>query len=338
MDDATNNIPVPDNEALRVQVIAELGLRQAGRFDSCEDIIGLLQLASRRPIAMFTVMDQTRQWFHAQRGIKQTHYDRKDSLCAWAVAAGYSNDPFVVGDATTDERFINSPLVGNTENICFYAALPVKVEGVIIGVVAIADHKPGKLSANMLSALSQARSALEHILRTEAAAYIDRNSGLHNRRYFDAQMQREWRRAHRQLISLTIVMIEIGQIQQLRQNNEPALERQIIQVIADAVQTGLQRPADVIARYDDSRIVAVLPETDMAGTTHVVKDILTRIRAGTDDIADARANNIHVNIGAVVVMVDDRLGATHHGILREAESALATARAKGPDQAAVIEL
>jgi hypothetical protein len=60
------------------------------------------------PIALISLIDEERQWFKSLFGLSIGEISRNDSSCAHTIAADHM---LVVGDATQDQRFCDSPLV-----------------------------------------------------------------------------------------------------------------------------------------------------------------------------------------------------------------------------------
>ena len=95
------------------------------------------------PIALFTLIDESRQWFKARVGLDLEETDRAASFCAHAVA---SDAPLVIEDATKDSRFENNARVIGAPFIRFYAGVPVRSrDGSPLGTLCIIDSTPRSL-------------------------------------------------------------------------------------------------------------------------------------------------------------------------------------------------
>lgn len=102
-------------------------------------------------------------------------------------------------------------------------------------------------------------------------SYFDEMTGLPNRRFFDDYLRREWGRAARTVRSLTLVMFSADQC-----NKE---EEQDLKLLGSAIKSELNRPGDFMARYDNEKFVAILPETDVQGAAVVLDRIQTKVQA-----------------------------------------------------------
>jgi GAF domain-containing protein len=68
------------------------------------------------PIALISLVDEKREWFKSHFGLPLREISRNDSFCAHAIVA---DDMLVVGDATQDQRFCDSPLVVGDPHVWF---------------------------------------------------------------------------------------------------------------------------------------------------------------------------------------------------------------------------
>ena len=112
-----NKSPVPLPEDVWLAVSDEYRrakLRALGTIDTAADpdFDRLTRLASHlmdTPIALVTLLDVDRQSFKSAVGIAERGTPIEQSFCAHAIAAG--SGPFIVEDATADQRFAGNPLV-----------------------------------------------------------------------------------------------------------------------------------------------------------------------------------------------------------------------------------
>ena len=93
------------------------------------------------PISLITVLDQERQWFKSHFGVDLKETPLEHSFCAHAVKS--PDSPFIINNATEDDRFKNNPLVTGAKQIIFYTGIPlISTDGNPFGTLCVIDHKP----------------------------------------------------------------------------------------------------------------------------------------------------------------------------------------------------
>lgn len=99
-----------------------------------------------KPIALVTLIDETRQWFKANVGLDGV----EETPRAWAFCDHTirGRDVFEVVDARADARFARNPLVAGEPHVRFYAGAPlIAPGGEAVGAICVIDREPGALSA-----------------------------------------------------------------------------------------------------------------------------------------------------------------------------------------------
>ncbi|WP_348789375.1 GDSL-type esterase/lipase family protein [Leifsonia sp. NPDC080035] len=124
----------------RVQAIERLGLPGPGaeptdRTARLEGLVGTARRTLGTEVAMFTVLDDRREWPLAAVGATLVEIPIEQSACIHTIR---SADGMVVPDAEHDERFAASDLVTGPANLRFYAGYPVEApDGTRIGALCV---------------------------------------------------------------------------------------------------------------------------------------------------------------------------------------------------------
>jgi GAF domain-containing protein len=143
--------PLPTNEAERLAALRDYHVLDTLAEEAYEDIAALAAYICRVPIALISLVDESRQWFKARVGIKRRETLRDVAFCAHAILQPI---PLIVPDALQDERFANSPLVTRSPRIRFYAGFPlINPDGLALGTLCAVDRKPRRLSAAQQAAM-----------------------------------------------------------------------------------------------------------------------------------------------------------------------------------------
>jgi diguanylate cyclase (GGDEF)-like protein len=95
----------------------------------------------------------------------------------------------------------------------------------------------------------------------EALSVTDPLTGLANRRRLDAFLRNEWRRALRQQLPMSVIMLDIDHFKMLNDALGHAAGDACLRQIADVLCRFAKRPTDLAARYGGEEFVVVLANT-----------------------------------------------------------------------------
>lgn len=93
------------------------------------------------PLAFFTVVDDTRSWYHAAKGVPNDVGSGpvEASFCKYVIASG---EPLVVRNAAEDPRTVGNPAIASM-GVAAWAGHPVRdPAGEILGSFCVVDTKP----------------------------------------------------------------------------------------------------------------------------------------------------------------------------------------------------
>ena len=143
--------PLPPNEEQRLEALAQYKILDTPKDKAFDDLTRLAAYICGTPISLITLVDAERQWFKSKVGLEASQTPRNVAFCAHAIL---QPDPFIIPDATKDERFATNPLVTSDPYIRFYAGVPlITPEKQAIGTLCIIDQVPRTLTPEQLEAL-----------------------------------------------------------------------------------------------------------------------------------------------------------------------------------------
>ncbi|ATX78846.1 two-component system, chemotaxis family, response regulator WspR [Mariprofundus aestuarium] len=120
------------------------------------------------------------------------------------------------------------------------------------------------------------KTLLERNAAVEELKRISLTDGLtkiNNRRHFDMTLLGEFKRARREKSSLAVVMLDVDHFKQFNDNYGHQAGDECLVQVAEALQSSISRPADMVARYGGEEFVAILPDTSREGMLHVAEKI-----------------------------------------------------------------
>jgi len=174
--------PLPENEAERLEALREYRILDTGAEQAYDDITALAAYLCEVPIAMISLVDESRQWFKSKLGLNRRETPRDVAFCAHAIL---QSEPLIVRDALKDTRFADSALVTRSPHIRFYAGFPLaSPEGYALGTLCAIDRKPRKITTKQktaMQALARQVMALLELRRVSSrmADVLDKVKTLH---------------------------------------------------------------------------------------------------------------------------------------------------------------
>jgi diguanylate cyclase (GGDEF)-like protein len=176
-------------------------------------------------------------------------------------------------------------------------------------------------------ALATANERLAHL------AQYDGLTGLPNRRYFDKRLARAFRQAQRERRCLAVVMVDVDEFKKYNDLYGHVEGDHCLRRVAQALQSALKRPEDMVARYGGEEMVLLLPETGADGAALVAE-------AARSAVADLRIPYAATSIGHVSISlgVASRIpgqGESPSDLLKAADTALYQAKTHGRNQVRV---
>jgi diguanylate cyclase (GGDEF)-like protein/PAS domain S-box-containing protein len=154
--------PLPKNEIQRLLALKKFELLDTAAEEVFDDLTKLASQIFATPMALITLVDESRQWFKSCVGIAATETPRDISFCGHAILG---QDLFEVADALLDERFADNPLVTGDPNVRFYAGMPlITTAGYALGTLCIIDTVPRQLTTAQRESIKMlARQAITQI-------------------------------------------------------------------------------------------------------------------------------------------------------------------------------
>lgn len=96
---------------------------------------------------------------------------------------------------------------------------------------------------------------------------------VHNRRYLQHHLMREWRSSVRDNEPLSLIMIDIDHFKKYNDFYGHIKGDVCLQKVAKCIESAVQRPRDIVARFGGEEFLVVLPDTNITGALITAKKI-----------------------------------------------------------------
>ena len=171
------------DESARAALIATYDLEALRSTDALRQITDFAAALCDTPVALISLVEETRQTFIAHSGTDVTGTPRDISFCQFAMLG---DDVMVVPDLSGDARFAANPLVTGELHLRSYAGAPLTSEnGVPLGSLCVLspEPRPAGLTALQRQGAADARrqrhgAAARHARRRRVAPCGERRPPL----------------------------------------------------------------------------------------------------------------------------------------------------------------
>ncbi len=273
----------PHDESQRLATLHSLNVLDSEAEERFDRVTRLAKRLFNVPIALVSLVDENRQWFKSCFGLDVRQTPRDISFCGHAIL---SNEPFVVEDASEDERFSDNPLVMGEPYIRFYAGVPLVYEdGSKLGTFCIIDREPHHLSdEEMVDLLDLAKMAERELAATHYAT-IDELTGISNRRGFYNLSEKALSYCQMGSFPYSIAYLDLDGFKAINDEYGHAAGDDALVAFTDIMRASF-RDSDVFARIGGDEFVVF-----MSGASNQVAHIaINRFRESVDQYNNTSGN------------------------------------------------
>ncbi|MEP6873512.1 MAG: diguanylate cyclase [Burkholderiales bacterium] len=172
---------------------------------------------------------------------------------------------------------------------------------------------------------------METNIELQRLSHVDGLTELSNRRYFDQQIDMEWRRAAREQSPLSVLMIDIDDFKRFNDTYGHPAGDDALKRVARSMQKSASRSTDVAARFGGEEFALLLPSTPLGGAQSLAENL----RRGVHDLhilhgASTVAECMTVSVGAAT-MIPHR-GDSFLPLIETADKALYEAKRAGKNR------
>jgi diguanylate cyclase (GGDEF)-like protein len=170
------------------------------------------------------------------------------------------------------------------------------------------------------------RLVMQQLLATDAL------TGIANRRRFDDELKREWRRCGRSRMPLSLLMIDVDHFKAYNDHWGHQQGDACLRLVAQLLFSTVKRPVDLIARYGGEEFVCLLPGVGVAGARAAAARLAAAVeRANVAHPSSPTSARLTLSIGAATV---DEFDTEPMALVALADKLLYEAKNAGRDRVA----
>jgi len=168
-------------------------------------------------------------------------------------------------------------------------------------------------------------------------AELDDLTKIPNRRMFEQELKRSWRRAARAGRSLTLLLCDVDDFKAYNDAYGHPAGDECLFKIARAVADSARRPGDYAARYGGEEFAVILAETGVEGAQHIAERVCLNVRSlAIPHPASGPEKRITISVGAASIQpTHDR---EPEALVGKADECLYQAKAEGRNRTVVAKI
>lgn len=244
--------------------------------------------------------------------IRHTRRDRHKgwplitALCL--LLTGLANDVAVYTQTINSLYAMEYAYLGIVLVVTFSLSRDVVSAAVMKETLELREQEVCLLNARLEERVSQRTMELEQALTDLAEANreledlstLDGLTGVKNRRYFDRNYFKEFKRSHRDRLPLAILMIDIDHFKAINDQHGHLAGDECLRTVARTIKGVVKRPADAVARYGGEEFTVILPSTTPEGANVVAEQIREAVETMSVTFED-RSINPTVSVGVATI-------------------------------------
>ncbi|GBU20820.1 diguanylate cyclase response regulator [Fibrobacteres bacterium R8-0-B4] len=138
---------------------------------------------------------------------------------------------------------------------------------------------------------------VEQMRIIERMSIMDELTELPNRRYFNDQLAREWGRAIRETLSISLLIIDVDKFKVYNDTFGHPQGDTLLHTVAGVFKESLKRPADFVARWGGEEFIMLLPGSDLEGAINVAERVRSSVESTIIPCIDGTSTSATVSIG-----------------------------------------
>lgn len=198
------------------------------------------------------------------------------------------------------------------------------------------------LKVDFLGDLSEAfnqmsRQLKEAFEKLERISLTDELTGVANRRHFNETMEKEWSRAHRSELVISLIMLDIDFFKLYNDHYGHQEGDCCLKKVAGAIGDSAKRPTDLVARYGGEEFAVILPGTPLPGAK-IVADMIHENLAKAQIPHEKSKICPYVTVSMGIAAMSPSPAENHEILIKAADDLLYKAKENGRNRSEADEI
>ncbi len=171
----------------------------------------------------------------------------------------------------------------------------------------------------------------------EALSHTDGLTGINNRRFFDLELEKEWKRSTRDTQPLSLILLDIDNFKNFNDTYGHVQGDVCLKAVAKAINNCLHRAGDFLARYGGEEFVVLLPGVDLENAVTLAETIRRAVELLSIENRGSQASQF-VTVSLGVATVQETQDKKNRVLVEAADKALYRAKNSGKNRTESIEI
>jgi diguanylate cyclase (GGDEF)-like protein len=167
----------------------------------------------------------------------------------------------------------------------------------------------------------------------ERLSNTDVLTGLYNRRYFDEELDSEWKRSGRDNSRLSVILLDIDHFKSINDTFGHQVGDEYLKKTAATLISVFKRDYDIVARYGGEEFIVLLPGINADHASQLAEKVRRKIESM---IIDHQGKEIRTTISAGIMCCVPNFNTRSDSIISGADKALYMAKRGGKNRVAVF--
>ena len=169
-----------------------------------------------------------------------------------------------------------------------------------------------------------------YLLTIERLSMIDKLTNIHNRRYFEDRLRREWNRSIRNNEPISVFIIDVDNFKNYNDTYGHLQGDKALQAVANVFAGVLKRSEDFAARWGGEEFIVLLSNTEGSKAFEMAERIRLQVAGTQIPLADGQTTYLTISTG--VNSLTPRQDSSTDDFIRSADDALYAAKHNGKNR------